>query len=368
MSTEKKIRVGVIFGGKSSEHEVSLASARSVMAAMDHAKFEIVPIGIDRDGAWLVTGDPMAQLTNGLFHTSDQKKQSAQRDVVANVGSGRFFFLRQILPSIDVAFPVLHGSMGEDGTIQGLLELAEIPYVGCGVAASALGIDKFQTKVVLQSHGLPQVPFLRVFRRTWEQSPDTVLDQLENHLSYPMFVKPVSLGSSVGVSKAVDRLTLASGLRDAARFDQKIIVEQGIDAREIEVSVLGNEDPLASVPGEIVPGGDFYDYEAKYLSESSRLLIPAPLTNEQTQRVQELTKAAYLALDCAGLARVDMLLSRDTGEIFLNEVNTMPGFTSISMYPKLWQASGIAYNDLIERLIELAFERYSDKQRNQTKR
>ena len=270
------------------------------------------------------------------------------------------------LRNLDVVFPVLHGPLGEDGTVQGLLELADLPYVGCGVMASAVAMDKAASKAVFTAASLPQVPY-RVFKRTqWQANPAGVLDEIEQHLAYPIFVKPANLGSSVGISKAKDRAGLARALDEAARYDRKLIVEQGIDAREIEVSVLGNDDPVASVPGEIVPCREFYDYAAKYVEPNSELLIPAPLTPEQTMAVQQLAIQAFLAIDGAGMARVDFLLDRQSGEIYLNEVNTIPGFTSISMYPKLWEASGLSFSSLVDRLVELALERHEDKSRSET--
>jgi D-alanine-D-alanine ligase len=256
--------------------------------------------------------------------------------------------------------------MGEDGTVQGLLELADLPYVGCGVLASAVAMDKTASKAVFAAASLPQVPYCVIKRTRWQSDPAGVLDEIEHGFEYPIFVKPANLGSSVGISKAKDRVGLAQALDEAARYDRKLIVEQGIDAREIEVSVLGNDAPIASVPGEIVPCREFYDYAAKYVEPDSELLIPAPLTPEQAAAVQRLAIQAFLAIDGAGLARVDFLLDRQSGELYLNEVNTMPGFTAISMYPKLWEASGLSFSALVDRLIELALERHEDKSRSET--
>lgn len=272
-------------------------------------------------------------------------------------------------PQVDLIFPVLHGPMGEDGTVQGLLDLVNVPYVGCGVLASAVGMDKLMCKTVFAAHRLPQAPYVGLLRRRWETEPEAVLAELEAQLPYPMFVKPANLGSSVGISKVHNRGELAAGLQEAARHDRKLVVEQGLDAREIELSVLGNDDEvLVSVPGEVVPGNEFYDYDAKYVLDNSRLLIPAPLTPALTQEAQSLARAAFQAVDGAGLARVDLLLERGSERLFVNEINTMPGFTSISMYPKLWEASGLVYSALIERLIELALARHADRQRNATTR
>ncbi len=375
MST-RKTRVGVLFGGKSSEHEVSLVSARSVMKALDKSRYEVVPIGIDRMGHWLLGDDPMRQLTGGLHASplpAEQVAPGAPRVDFAFL-SGEMALQpaggapSPIAPQVDVIFPVLHGPLGEDGTVQGLLDLVNLPYVGCGVLASALGMDKLLFKTVLAAHGLPQAPYVGVLRQQWEQAPDAILARLEEHLTYPMFVKPANLGSSVGISKAHDRAALAVGLTTAARYDRKLVVEQGVDGREIELSVLGNDDPIVSVPGEVAPGNEFYDYAAKYLLDNSQLFIPAPLTAVQVSEAQRLARAAFLAIDGSGLARVDLFLERGSERFLINEVNTMPGFTSISMYPKLWEASGLPYSALLDRLIELALARHADRQRNETTR
>lgn len=273
-------------------------------------------------------------------------------------------------PQVDVIFPVLHGPLGEDGTIQGLLELAGIPYVGAGVIGSALGMDKAIFKEVMHAHGLPIPDYVLVKRRAWEVDPEAVLDQVTAALDYPVFTKPANLGSSVGISKCHDRAELAAGLTEAARYDRKLLVEAAVPAaREIEVSVLGNDDPIASVPGEIIPSREFYSYQAKYMDtgeKASKLLIPAPIPPQTAERARNLAVRAYLAIDCAGMARVDFLLAGETGVLYLNELNTIPGFTAISMYPKLWEASGVSYPELIDRLIELALERYEDKKRSHT--
>ena len=376
--SKHKLRIGVLFGGKSSEHDVSLVSARSVMAAIDQSRFDVVPIGIDRDGHWLLGGDPMLQLTAGEYASPLSPEQLTLSDAAQRVD---FAFLAgetalelaagapsPIAPQVDIIFPVLHGPMGEDGTVQGLLDLVNIPYVGCGVLASAVGMDKLMCKAVLAAHHLPQAPYVGLLRQRWEREPEAVLAWLEAQLPYPMFVKPANMGSSVGISKVHDRAGLAEGLTIAARYDRKLVVEQGLDAREIELSVLGNDDPVVSMPGEVVPGNEFYDYAAKYLLDNSQLLIPAPMPPALQQEAQDLARAAYLALDGAGLARVDLLLERGTNRLFINELNTMPGFTSISMYPKLWEASGLTYRELIERLLELALARHADRQRNVTTR
>jgi D-alanine-D-alanine ligase len=379
----RRLRIGVIFGGRSGEHEVSLASARSVMAAMDPDKYEIIPIGITHSGRWLSAGDPMAVLAagepeeEGLPQSRQGVDSIGSEQRTASVGTTGGATGRELVPGatgdafpkLDVFFPILHGPYGEDGTIQGLLELAGVPYVGCGVLASSLGMDKLASKHVFRAHGLPVVPFEEVRRRSLEQDPESVILALEGALlgGYPMFVKPANLGSSIGINKARGRAELRAALAEAARYDRRLIVEAAVpDAREIECAVLGNDDPIASVPGEVVPCNEFYDYSAKYLDDRSQLLIPAPITAEAAAKVQELAVGAFKAIDGAGLARVDFLMNGETGELFLNELNTMPGFTAISMYPKLWAASGVSYPELVERLIDLAMERHADQARSQT--
>lgn len=368
-----KIRVGVVFGGRSGEHEVSLRSARSVMAAIDKDKYEVVPVGISKEGAWLVEGDPMRALAARVdprLLKAPEAAADSQALVSVDDETGALVPRAALLGALDVMFPVLHGPFGEDGTVQGLLELAGLPYVGAGVMASAVAMDKIIFKDVIQSHNLPVVPDVRLKRKRWETEREAVLNEIEMRLGYPVFTKPANLGSSVGISKCDDREALAAGLDEAALFDRKLLVEQAVHrAREIEVSVLGNDEPVASLPGEIVPSREFYDYEAKYIDEgedASDLLIPAPLSAEMTEHVRALAVEAYLAIDCAGLARVDFLLSAESGELFINEVNTLPGFTSISMYPKLWEATGVAYPTLIARLIDLALERHADRKKSQT--
>ena len=369
---KKKTRVGIIFGGRSGEHEVSIRSARSVMEAIDKEKYEVVPIGISKEGAWLVEGDPMKalaarvdpRLIKAPAHAESQALVGAADEAEALVPRAA------LLNALDVVFPVLHGTFGEDGTVQGLLELAGLPYVGAGVTGSAVAMDKIVFKDVMMSRGLPTGPYLGLKRKRWEAGREAVLDEIEAELGYPVFSKPANLGSSVGICKCDDRDELAAGLDEAALFDRKLLVEWAVPhAREIEVSVLGNDEPIASLPGEVVPGREFYDYAAKYIDEgeeASDLLIPAPLSEAQTERVRALAVETFLAIDCAGLARVDFLLDGESGELYVNEVNTLPGFTSISMYPKLWKATGVTYVELISRLIDLALERHADRQRSQT--
>ena len=394
----KKLRVGILFGGRSGEHEISLLSAASVFQAIDKGKYEVVPIGITKEGHWLTAsdaerlltgkppepprrlraGDPDATPAAALLETGEavivppepQKPGTAmapfQTRELARRASDRAI-------NVDIIFPVLHGTFGEDGTIQGLLELADIPYVGAGVLGSAAGMDKDVMKALFRASGLPIVKHVSFLRSDWGAAPKKVQKLVETRLRYPVFVKPANLGSSVGISKAHDRKELGPAIHEAAKFDRKIVVEEGVGgakykAREIECAVLGNDEPEASVPGEIVPSAEFYDYSAKYLDEGSQLIIPAKLTKSETKKIQELAIGGFRAVDCAGLARVDFLMDPKSRKIFLNEINTMPGFTSISMYPKLWAASGVPYPELIERLIQLGMERYQEKKKNQYRR
>src|ERR1700722_9672395 len=397
---KKKLRVGVIFGGRSGEHEVSLLSAASVLKAIDPGRYEVVPIGITKQGLWVVANDA-ERLLAGDFSDADHSalragdpQHTAPAAVLAKgkgvivppmpaAGAGgspgpfesaatSISPARDVL-QLDVVFPVLHGTFGEDGTMQGLFELAGLAYVGSGVLGSAAGMDKEVMKRLFLAAGLPITKHVTFLRREWEKSPRKIIARLEAALKYPLFVKPANLGSSVGISKASDRKELGPAIGQAAGFDRKIVVEQAVGsrgsrakmgkARELEVAVLGNDEPVASVVGEIVPGKEFYDYEAKYLSEGSQAIIPAKLTKQQTRQVQAMALDAFRACDCAGLARVDFLLEAgDAGRLYLNEINTMPGFTSISMYPKLWEASGMKYRNLISRLIELALERKAEQE------
>jgi D-alanine-D-alanine ligase len=357
---KKRIRVGVLFGGRSGEHEVSLTSADSVIKALDPAKYKVVPIGISREGRWCLGGEALKLLpqvidqgTPVIPSVDPQGPKLVPLKPAANMLAP---------PQVDVIFPVLHGTFGEDGSVQGLLELAGIPYVGAGVLGSAVGMDKDVMKRLFRDAGLPVVEWVVVLRNEWKQSPARLRKLIETKLGYPLFVKPANLGSSVGISKVHNRHELGPAIDLAARYDRKVIVEKGLDAREIECSVLGNDQPKASVPGEIVPVNEFYDYEAKYVKEGTDLLIPAKLARLQTRRVQDLALRAFRAADCAGMARVDFLLDRPSGKLFVNELNTIPGFTPISMYPKLWEASGLPYPALLDRLIELAIERHREKE------
>ncbi len=357
------MRVGILFGGKSGEHEVSLTSAKSIMNAIDKDKYEVVPIGITKAGQWLAGGDIHQKLLDAVTGHPIVENYAAEFEPATQ--NSLVLPIAETGP-LDIVFPVLHGTFGEDGTVQGFLELVGVPYVGAGVTASAAGMDKAISKDVFKAQGLPIVPHLTFLRRQWQADPERVLNACEATLTYPMFTKPANLGSSVGIHKANTRPELRIGLDEAARYDRKLIIEQGVEAREIEVSVLGNDEPLASVPGEVIPSREFYSYAAKYIDDSSELLIPAPLSREQADLIQQTAIDAFKALDCSGPARCDFLLDKVTGEVFLNEVNTMPGFTSISMYPKLWAASGVPYPELIDRLIELAIERFEDKQQSET--
>jgi D-alanine-D-alanine ligase len=400
-----KLKVAVIFGGRSGEHEVSLVSAQSVMGALDPEKYTAVPVGITRDGAWIVGDDTVLALEQEDYASAraaaifaDPSKQGLWAAVDGPVGLVEAdvadLGLDAVLPAsdprrgqppshqvttrvgklaelseVDVIFPVLHGTFGEDGTVQGLLELAGIPYVGAGVLASALAMDKIAFKDVVRSHGLPITDYVWMTRGQWEIDPKTWLDTVERRLGFPVFTKPANLGSSVGISKCRDRESLRVGLDEAARYDRRILVEWAVPhAREIEVSVLGNEQPRASVPGEVVPHREFYDYVAKYVAQdddASDLLIPAPLDEETTKLIQDLAVHTFKAIDGAGMARVDFLMDGESEKLYLNEVNTIPGFTPISMYPKLWAASGLSYEDLLDTLIELALDRYRENQNSE---
>lgn len=361
-----KLRVAVLFGGRSGEHEVSLSSARSVIAALDKTKYTVIPIGITPMGHWIASGDPLEALSSGEPVEPEDLTiipgDPATKGLLSIGDSGGPL----TVTPIDVVIPILHGPYGEDGTIQGLLELADIPYVGGGVTASAAGMDKAVMKACFSEAGLPQLPYREYKRKRWEAEREAVLDEVENSFDYPIFVKPTNLGSSVGVSKAKDRPSLERALDVGAKYDRKIIVEQGIDCREFECSVLGNDDPIASVVGEVIPKREFYDYKAKYLPGGCELIIPAEIDEEITETVMDYAIRAFMAVDCAGLGRVDMLMDRATGKVYVNEINTIPGFTATSAYPKLFEASGIGYGELIDRLIDYALERHADKARSKT--
>ncbi len=338
------------------------------MASLERAGYEVVPIGISRQGRWLVSGDPMRALSSGGGEDAQAFTMLPEpgHPGLLPVRSGTVRAADEGLPSIDVVFPVLHGTFGEDGTVQGLLELASLPYVGAGVLGSAVGMDKVFQKTHWRALGLPVVDFAWTTRKRLEADPEVEIARIEAALAYPVFTKPANLGSSVGVRKARDREELRVGLAEAARFDAKLLVEQGVDARELECGVLGNDDPVASVVGEIVPNADFYSYRAKYIDEGALPVIPADIPPQTSDAVRRLAVEAFLAIGGSGLARVDFFLERGSGTLYLNEINTMPGFTNISMYPKLWEASGLSFPDLVDRLVRLAIERHGEKAKNQT--
>ena len=367
MAENGKIHIGVLFGGRSGEHEVSLMSARSVLEALDPQKYAVTQVGISHDGAWLVGTDVLDAL--------EREQTEALRPAILSPDPTRcgLYTLQptphgeilQELARLDVIFPVLHGTFGEDGSLQGLLELADVAYVGAGVLGSALGMDKGVFKDVMRANDIPVVASITVLRSEIERDMSSVLERALAVAGFPLFVKPANLGSSVGITKCRTRSDLVEGLLEAARYDRRILVERGINGREIELSVLGNDQPQVSVPGEVLPSREFYSYEAKYLDGTSGLLIPARISAEQTRRVQELALRAHRAIDCAGMARVDFLMDKDDGSLYLSEVNTIPGFTSISMYAKLWDASGLPYPALVDRLVALALERKADRDRTE---
>jgi len=386
--TKKKLRVGILFGGRSGEHEVSLLSAASILNAIDKTKYDVLPIGITKQGQWITSSEATRLLSGDtkpapvLLKTPQAKTQtkSIQLSASADVALQNSALAQQngsLAQSLDVIFPVLHGTFGEDGTIQGLFELADIAYVGSGVLGSATGMDKSAMKQLFAAAGLPQTPHVNLLRSEWKADPKRCTKLIEKNLRYPVFVKPANLGSSVGISKVHDRSELAPAMNLAASYDRKLIIEQGVGGpgakpRELEVAVLGNDSPEASVVGEIIPSAEFYDYNAKYHSDASVPIIPAKLSKSESRQIRKMAIAAFRACDCAGLARVDFLLEpavkakknkkAKPARIYLNEINTMPGFTSISMYPKLWEATGVPYKQLIDRLITLAAERHREKQ------
>jgi D-alanine-D-alanine ligase len=347
----------VIYGGRSGEHEVSIASAASIFKHLDRSRYDAVPIRIEKDGRWALTSKaPTAISAAEVLKQADTETLQTVEPTTAVSGSG-----------IDVIFPVLHGTYGEDGTIQGLLELANVPYVGCGVLGSAAGMDKAVMKKLFSASGLPVGPYVVALRHEWNRDASAIRQRVVESLGYPVFVKPANLGSSVGISKAKSDADFNSAMELALQFDRKIVIEAAVpNAREIECAVLGNDDPEASVPGEVIPSREFYDYEAKYIDDTSKTLIPAPLNAAETAEIRRLSIDAFKAVDGAGMARVDFLLSRDTGGLFVNEVNTIPGFTTISMYPKMWEASGLPYAELLDRLIQLALDRHREKQQLRT--
>jgi D-alanine-D-alanine ligase len=364
----EKINLGIILGGRSGEHEVSLMSSRSVLSVLDREKFNVTEIGIDHNGLWWSGEHVLEALEKGstqglhrVFLLPEPGKTVLYKRSFENASE-----VITPIAELDVIFPVLHGTFGEDGTRQGFFEMADIAYVGAGVLGSSVGMDKSVFKDVMRANGIPVSEWITCTRREIETNVESVIKRAEAVADYPLFVKPANLGSSVGITKVKNHSDLYEGILEAARYDRRILIERGINAREIEVSVLGNEDAQASLPGEIVPSDEFYSYNAKYLDGKSNLFIPAPLSDELTEKIRELAVKTYKAIDCAGMARVDFLLDKDTNDLYINEVNTIPGFTSISMYPKLWDAGGLTYPALIEKLIDLALER--KQERNKSKR
>jgi D-alanine-D-alanine ligase len=382
----KRLRIGVLYGGRSGEHEVSLASAAAVFANLDRARYEPIPIRIDKDGRWAIADRPPTAVSaadvieQARLDAARPAREGREVHLVARPSAETILAIDRQLSSnrdagqaivtglnVDVIFPVLHGPYGEDGTIQGLLELANVPYVGAGVLASAVGMDKALMKVVFAQRNLPVCPYRVVLRHDWDRRRQALIADLAGSLGFPTFVKPANLGSSVGISKAKDEQSLAEAMDLAGAFDRKIVVEAAVpDAREIECAVLGNDEPQASLPGEVIPSREFYDYEAKYIDTDSKVIIPAELPPAAAEEIRRLSIEAFQAIDCAGMARVDFLMERGTGVIYVNEVNTIPGFTTISMYSKMWAASGVDYPMLLDRLVALAIERHAEKQQLRT--
>jgi len=363
----KKLRVGLIFGGKSGEHEVSFCSATSIIKAINKDKYTVIPIGITKEGRWISPQDSELALQSG-------KIEGKSTVVLLNDPSGNALIRtdnnqrlekNSNLERIDIIFPILHGPHGEDGTIQGLLELANIPYVGSGVAASAISMDKDFMKIIFQQKNLPILKWMTIKRKEWQKNKEKILSLIRNDFEYPLFVKPANLGSSVGITKVHKKEELEKAINLASSYDSKILIEEGLeDVREIECAVLGNDEPRASVVGEVRPAGEFYDYDSKYIDGGTQLIIPAELPDDVSKKVQEIALRAFKAVDAVGMARVDFFVSKKENKIYLNEINTIPGFTSVSMYPRLWVASGMPYSELIDRLIQLALERHQDKNQN----
>ena len=363
-----RLRVGVIYGGRSGEHEVSLMSAQSVLGALDRSRYDVTEIGITPEGRW-IAGEGVMQVlqtrsANGMRAAMLAEPGPARIWEIEPNGNNEELHMR-LFREVDVVFPVLHGSFGEDGTLQGLLEMAEVAYVGAGVLASSVAMDKALFKQLMRAHGIPMLEYVLCTRGEIAHDLEGVLRRAEEVAPYPFFTKPANLGSSVGISRCANRSDLMEGLAEAARYDRRVLIERGIDAREIEVSVLGNDKPEASIPGEVIPSREFYSYESKYVDGTSQLLIPAPLPEERVREVRRMAVDAYRAIDGAGLARADFLMDRKTGALYINELNTMPGFTAISMYPKLWEKTGLAYPQLLDRLIDLALERHTERTKSE---
>lgn len=359
----QKLKIGVIFGGKSGEHEVSLKSARAVINALDKEKFQVIPIGIRKNGQWISGEDPLEELEKG-----EQKEGNFAVTMMPDPSDKGIWRINPFekLTDIDVIFPVLHGTFGEDGTIQGFFEMCNLPYVGSGVMGSSLAMDKVMMKRILECQGLPVASYYTLKRAKWESDREEQVSEIEKSLSYPMFVKPANLGSSVGISKVKERTELYQAVDTACQYDMKCLIEEFIPGKEIEVSILGNDNPQASILGEVIPANEFYDYSSKYLDDRSELVIPAPLSEGLSEKIKQIGLEAYRLLDCFGLCRVDFFVLEEQEEIYVNELNTMPGFTEISMYPKLWLKSGMSYQQLLTELIYLALHRQKEKDRNLT--
>jgi len=365
----KKLKVGIIFGGRSGEHEVSFCSASSIMKAINRDKYTVVPIGITKEGRWISPYESALALQSGKIegkNTVILLNDPAGKTLI-RIDNQQEFKKETWEEKLEVIFPVLHGPYGEDGTIQGLLELADIPYVGAGVAASAVSMDKELMKTIFKQKGLPVLKWLAIKRKDWQKDKEEILSLIQNTFAYPLFVKPTNLGSSVGITKVHRQEELEKAINLASSYDRKILIEEGLEgAREIECSVLGNDQPQTSVVGEVRPAGEFYDYDSKYINQATQLIVPADLPENVSEKVRKIALCAFKAIDAAGMARVDFFVTKKENKIFLNEINTIPGFTSVSMYPRLWEASGVSYPELIDRLIQLALERYQDKKQNQT--
>lgn len=363
-----KKRIMVVFGGQSTEHEVSRLSATSIINTIDKSKFDIKLVGITKEGRWIPYDGPVEKIASGEWEEiavsqgfkSISKKENIINAIVSRGASSEALIKDEKEGPVDIVFPVLHGCKGEDGTIQGLFEMAGIPYVGCGVLGSALGMDKIYAKIIFEKAGIPQADYLYFTRKEIKEDSERAASLIEQKFEYPIFIKPSNAGSSVGVSKAHNRKELIEALNFAARYDRKVLIEEFVNGREVECAVLGNDNPIASTVGEILPSNEFYDYNAKYIDGSSKTVIPANLPEETILKIREYAVKAFKALDCAGLSRVDFFVHKESGDVYINEINTLPGFTDISMYPLLWEASGISYRELIERLIDLAVERHND--------
>ena len=365
----KKLKVGIIFGGRSGEHEVSYCSATSIMKAINKDKYTVVPIGITKEGRWISPEETAQALQSGRIEGESTVilLNNPSYNNLIRIDNNQKLKKDTSEGKLDVIFPVLHGPYGEDGTVQGLLELADIPYVGAGVTASAISMDKELMKTIFKQKGLPVVKWLTIKRKDWYKSKEEILSLIQNSFEYPLFIKPTNLGSSVGITKVHKAKELEKAIDLASSYDRKILVEQGLEGvKEIECSILGNDEPRASVVGEVKPAGEFYDYDSKYINKATQLIVPADLPEEVSRKVQEIALRAFKAIDAAGMARVDFFVTKKENKIYLNEINTIPGFTSVSMYPRMWESSGISYTDLIDRLIQLALERYQDKNQNKT--